>query len=50
MTEIATQQKPTLVQYMGYKAIEREIVHANLLLFPIFSKRVYGLIRHFSSE
>lgn len=31
------------------KTIERETVHANLLLFPIFSKRVYGLIRHFSS-
>lgn len=32
------------------KTIERETVHANLLLFPIFSKRVYGLIRHFSSQ
>ena len=32
------------------KTIERETVHANLLLFPIFSKRVYGLIRHFSSR
>lgn len=32
------------------RTIEKETVHANLLLFPIFSKRVYGLIRHFSSE
>ena len=32
------------------KTIERETVHANLLLFPIFSKRVYGLIRYFSSQ
>lgn len=32
------------------KTIERETVHANLLLFPIFSKRVYGLIRHFSPQ
>ncbi len=30
------------------KPIEKETVHANLLLFPIFCKRVYGLIRHFS--
>ena len=32
------------------RMIEKETVHANLLLFPIFSKRVYGLIRHFSSQ
>lgn len=32
------------------KPIERETVHANLLLFPIFSKRVYGLIRYFLAE
>lgn len=32
------------------RIIEKETVHANLLLFPIFSKRVYGLIRHFSSQ
>jgi hypothetical protein len=31
------------------KTIEKETVHANLLLFPIFCKRVYGLIQHFSS-
>ena len=32
------------------RTVEKETVHANLLLFPIFSKRVYGLIRHFSSQ
>ena len=32
------------------KTIEREAVHANLLLFPVFSKRVYALIRHFSPQ
>ena len=30
--------------------IEKETVHANLLLFPIFCKRIYGLIQHFSPE
>ncbi len=30
------------------KKIERETVHANLLLFPSYCKRVYGLIHHFS--
>jgi hypothetical protein len=29
------------------KVVEKETVHANLLLFPIFCKRVYGLIQHF---
>ena len=29
-------------------AIEKETVHANLLLFPIFCKRIYKLINHFS--
>lgn len=28
--------------------IEKETVHANLLLFPIFCKRIYELIDHFS--
>ncbi len=28
--------------------IEKETVHANLLLFPIFCKRIYKLIDHFS--
>jgi hypothetical protein len=28
--------------------IEKETVHANLLLFPIFCKRIYELIQHFS--
>jgi len=28
--------------------IEKETVHANLLLFPIFCKRIYKLIEHFS--
>jgi hypothetical protein len=32
------------------RIIEKEIVHANLLLFPMFSNRVYGLIRHFSPQ
>lgn len=27
--------------------IEKETVHANLLLFPIFCKRIYGLMQHF---
>lgn len=31
------------------RIIEKETVHANLLLFPIFCKRVQGLIRHLSS-
>lgn len=31
------------------KVVERETVHANLLLFPIFAKRVYALIRHFAT-
>ncbi|MCK4998050.1 MAG: hypothetical protein KAS23_00895, partial [Anaerohalosphaera sp.] len=30
--------------------IEKETVHANLLLFPIFCKRIYRLIDHFSGE
>jgi hypothetical protein len=30
--------------------IEKETVHANLLLFPIFCKRIYGLIKYFSPE
>jgi hypothetical protein len=30
--------------------IEKEAVHANLLLFPIFCKRIYGLIQHFMPE
>ena len=29
-------------------AVEKETVHANLLLFPIFCKRIYKLINHFS--
>jgi len=32
------------------KTIEKETVHANLLLFPIFCRRIYGLIQHFSPE
>jgi len=32
------------------KHIEREAVYANLLLFPGYSKRVYGLIDHFSKN
>jgi len=32
------------------KRIEKETVHANLLLFPIFCKRIYGLIQYFSLE
>jgi len=32
---------------MGEK-IELETIHANLLLFPIYCKRVYGLIEYFS--
>jgi len=31
------------------RLIEKETVHANLLLFPIFCKRVYGLIGHYSA-
>jgi len=31
-------------------AIEKETVHANLLLFPIFCKRIYRLINHFSGR
>ena len=31
-------------------AIEKETVHANLLLFPIFCKRIYKLINHFSGR
>lgn len=31
------------------KKIEKEAIHANLLLFPSYCKRVYGLITHFSS-
>ena len=31
------------------KKIEIETMHANLLLFPSYCKRVYGLINHFSS-
>jgi hypothetical protein len=30
------------------RVVEKETVHANLLLFPIFCKRVYGLIQHFA--
>jgi hypothetical protein len=30
--------------------IEKDAVHANLLLFPIFCKRIYKLIDHFSAE
>lgn len=30
------------------KKIELETMHANLLLFPSYCKRVYGLIKHFS--
>ena len=30
--------------------IEKETVHANLLLFPIFCKRIYKLIDHFSAS
>ena len=30
--------------------IEKETVHANLLLFPIFCKRIYKLIDHFSTN
>jgi len=30
------------------KRIELETIHANLLLFPSYCKRVYGLINHFS--
>lgn len=30
------------------KHVEKETIHANLLLFPIFCKRLYGLIQHFS--
>lgn len=30
------------------KRIERETIHANLLLFPSYCKRVYKLIEHFS--
>lgn len=30
--------------------IEKETVHANLLLFPIFCKRIYKLIVHFQGE
>lgn len=30
------------------KLIERETVHANLLLFPMYCRRVYGLIEHFA--
>jgi hypothetical protein len=30
--------------------IEKETVHANLLLFPIFCRRIYGLIQQFSPE
>ncbi|MFA5423394.1 MAG: hypothetical protein WC374_06005 [Phycisphaerae bacterium] len=29
--------------------VEKETVHANLLLFPIFCKRIYKLINHFST-
>jgi hypothetical protein len=29
--------------------IERETVHANLLLFPSFCRRIYGLIAHFTA-
>ncbi len=29
-------------------AIEKETVHANLLLFPIFCRRIYKLLNHFS--
>lgn len=32
------------------KEIEKETVHANLLLFPIFCRRIYGLIWYFSSQ
>ena len=32
------------------RILEKETVHANLLLFPIFAKRVYGLIQHFSPK
>ena len=32
------------------KKIEKETMHANLLLFPIFCKRIYGLIRYFSPQ
>jgi hypothetical protein len=30
--------------------IEKETIHANLLLFPIFCKRIYKLINHFSGQ
>jgi len=30
--------------------IEKETVHANLLLFPIFCRRIYQLINHFSGK
>lgn len=31
------------------KVIEKEVIQAHLLLFPTFCKRIYGLIKHFSS-
>lgn len=30
--------------------IEKDAVHANLLLFPIFCNRIYKLIDHFSAD
>ena len=30
--------------------LEKETIHANLLLFPIFCKRIYKLINHFSGN
>ena len=32
------------------KTIEREVMHANLLLFPTYCRRVYGLIDHFAAN
>jgi hypothetical protein len=32
------------------KTIERETMHANLLLFPSYCRRVYGLIDHFHAN
>jgi len=32
------------------KKIEKEAIHANLLLFPTFCQRIYGLIQHFSQQ
>jgi hypothetical protein len=32
------------------RKIEKEVIHANLLLFPSYCKRVYGLIEYFSSN